>query len=165
MNKLVIIALIAGGLYWSYQNNLLDRLPGFEPDGPIEDPVFVRMTMEMNVEGREIEGILVGKTRSHSDCEERMERSFRGLMAECPQCRVGEAACLDDIASRELRYFDRKPTHLAYLHGSPSAGEREFAVIFWGLTVQEARLACEMGKQAAAQNYRGELTCIREHDV
>lgn len=166
MNKLVVIALLAGGLYFGYQNNVFDAILNFGDDGAIEDPVFARMSVELRAEGREVEGIVIGKMRSQQDCEDRLDVELRDLFAQCPNCEVGSVACADDIASRELSYFDQTPTHLTYLHGAPgNPDEREFAMIYWGLTVQEARLMCSIMENMMSREYAGTLSCIQEHDV
>lgn len=166
MNKLFVIALLAGGLYLGYQNNVFDAIANFGEDGPIEDPVFARMSVDLRADGREVEGILIGKMRSQEDCQQRLDMDLRDMFAQCPDCQIGSVTCSDDIAARELGYFEQTPTHLTYLHGAPGdSDEREFAMIYWGLTVQEARLMCSIMENVIAREYQGELSCIQEHDV
>jgi hypothetical protein len=166
MNRLFIIALLAGGLYLGYQTGLVDRIRDLGDNAAIEHPVFARMSLDIRAEGREIEGIVIGKMRSMPECEQRTRRELRGLLEQCPQCRVGSASCTDSLATRELAYFEQRPTHLTYLHGTPGKrDEREFALIFWGLTVNEARFFCTLMERELAGEYAGALDCIREHDV
>ncbi|MDX5333197.1 MAG: hypothetical protein LPK58_04035 [Gammaproteobacteria bacterium] len=168
MYKLIVIALLAGGLYYSHENGHLDGLGNFmsADSGEIRNPVYARLSVDIRAEGREIEGIAFGKMRSQAECEQRTQQEMRDMIRQCPQCEMSEATCTDSLAKRELAYFAQRPTHLTYLYGRPgSRDEREFAMIFWGLTVEEARMLCTMVEQGLSREYSGELSCIREHDV
>lgn len=168
MYKLIVIALLAGGLYYSHENGHLDGLGNFmsADSGEIRNPVYARLSVDIRAEGREIEGIAFGKMRSQAECEQRTQQEMRDMIRQCPQCEMSEATCTDSLAKRELAYFAQRPTHLTYLYGRPgSRDEREFAMIFWGLTVEEARMLCTMVEQGLSGEYSGELSCIREHDV
>lgn len=168
MYKLIVIALLAGGLYYSYENGHLEGLGDFmsADSGEIQNPVYARLSVDIRAEGREIEGIAFGRMRSQAECEQRTQQEMRDMIRQCPQCEVSEATCTDSLAARELSHFEQRPTHLTYLYGSPgSRDEREFAMIFWGLTVDEARMLCAMVEQGLSREYSGELSCIREHDV
>ncbi len=166
MNKLFVIALLAGGLYLSYQQNLFDELLNLGRSGPIENPVYGRMTVDIRADGREVEGIFLARLRSENECQERMDTEVRDLLKQCPACRLGSASCSTTIAEREVRYFEQTPTHLTYLHGAPAgADEREFAMIYWGLTVAEARMICDLMENIVSDMYRGDLTCVQEHDI
>lgn len=163
MKKLIVIAALAAGLYYGYQQGHFESILENET---IENPVFLRMNIEIEEQGRRIEGVLIGKMRSHAECESQEDNALRNLWNECPVCRLKSAICSDTIPVREARYFDKVPTHLTYLHLEPdNSTEREGSVIFWGLTVQEARLACQAAKQDIARRYSGELTCVEEHEI
>lgn len=135
-------------------------------DGPEGEPVYGRMTATQTIGSREIEGIVIIRNHSREECEQRGSRAAQGLLVNCRDCDQAEVQCLDNLSPRESGYFEKRPTHLTYLVGEPGKrDERAGAIIFWGLTVDEARQACDMLKSKLAQQYSGPLTCVRERDA
>jgi len=54
MNQLFVIALLAGALYLSYQQQLFDGLRDLGGNGAMEKPVYGRMTVDIRAEVRDL---------------------------------------------------------------------------------------------------------------
>lgn len=162
MKSLLFLGVTIAAAYFAYQN-FLGPGAGIEP---LTDPVFGRMSVTQTIGSREVEGIVLVKTYSHEDCQTRGRRAIDKMMVSCNNCATAELQCLDALPKRETGYFDKKPTHLAYLVAEPAMrDERAGAVIIWGLTEKEGREACDFMKNKLAQRYSGSVTCVRDHDA
>jgi hypothetical protein len=154
--------VVIGAGYFAYQNFL-------GPDAgidPMADPVYGRMSYTQTIGSREVEGIVLVKTYSQEDCQERGRLAIDKMMVNCSNCGTADLQCLDALPKRESGYFDKKPTHLSYLVAEPGIrDERAGAVIIWGLTTDEGRQACDMMKNQLKQRYAGTLSCVRDHDA
>jgi hypothetical protein len=159
----VLIVLAAAGYLWK-QNH--------QPAQASEvraNPVYAEAHVKMNVQGRDIEGVMLGKTVDQADCQKNIETLTRHVEEEspkfCPSCTVHVTSeCKADLAPRYAILFDNLPTHVAYIRfaqGDPS--EREYRMIYWGLTVQESEKLC--GASARLQQGRkGTVSCVHARE-
>lgn len=165
MKSILIIGVIAVVAYFGYQK--FSEQGGFSSlQGPQGEPVYARMTATQAIGSREVEAVVIVRTHSQEDCEQRGRRAASSLLVNCKDCEQTQIQCLGSLGTRESGYLEKRPTHLTYLVGEPGArDEREGAMIFWGLTVDEARQLCDYARQELSKRYAGTLTCIRERDA
>jgi hypothetical protein len=157
MKKIVVILLIvcAGYYFWQRQHQ--------QAQGPdvIANPVYAEMRIKMAFPGREVEGVMLGKTADQADCQKHTQELERVTTTACPTCKVQTSECKTELASRYTKFFDNVPSTVTYLSlARGDRAEREFRVIYWGVTLAESDKLCEIAP-AFQKGRKGAVTCIR----
>ena len=163
-NILVFLLIIGAGAY-VWKNRQPDSAQKQSSD-VIANPVYAEARVKMSVMGREIEGVMLGKTVDQADCQKNIETIKRQMEIQsphiCPTCRVETTTqCKTELLPRYARLFDNEPTSVSYIslgQGDPS--EREYRLIYWGVTVEESGRLCSAVPQIQ-RGRKGVVTCIR----
>jgi hypothetical protein len=156
MYKIIVYALlIAAGIYGYdlYQSN----------PSVIRNPVYVesRMVWYIPQMSRELEYVLVGEMVSEADCQQRSERYLNKLFEECKECKVKVLKCDSNLDKRYRKLFSGQKTHTTYLSlDRGNRFERNARMVIWGLTVEEAGMACEIIKKMVKKKYSGSVECV-----
>lgn len=156
----VLVVLAAAGYLWK-QNHQKSPAPE-----ALANPVYAEARVAMSVAGRDVEGVMVGKTVSQADCEKNLEAFAQSIERHspelCPSCKVSvKSECKAELAPRYAQLFDDEPTHVAYLsfdRGDES--ERDFRLIYWGVTVDESERICNSAAKFQ-RGLKGKVRCIR----
>jgi hypothetical protein len=130
MYKIIVYALLIAAGIYGY--DLYQSNPSV-----IRNPVYVesRMVWYIPQMSRELEYVLVGEMVSEADCQQRSER-YRKL-------------------------FSGQKTHTTYLSlDRGNRFERNARMVIWGLTVEEAGMACEIIKKMVKKKYSGSVECV-----
>ena len=159
-NILVVLVILAAAGYLWKQNHR----PAQAPEA-LANPVYAEAHVKMGAGGRDIEGVMLGKTVDQADCQKNIETLTRRVEEEspkfCPSCTVHVTSeCKTELAPRYAMLFDNKPSHVAYIRfaqGDPS--EREYRLIYWGLTVQESERLCGASSRFQ-QGRKGAVSCV-----
>lgn len=159
----VLIVLAAAGYLWK-QNHQKSLAPEV-----LANPVYAEARVKMNIQGRDIEGVMLGKTVDQADCQKNIDTLTRHVEEEspkfCPSCTVHVTSeCKAELAPRYAILFDDQPTHVAYIRfaqGDPS--EREYRLIYWGLTVPESERLCGASSRFQ-QGRKGAVSCVHARE-
>ncbi len=156
MIKLILLVVaIAAGVY-AYndrQNNPVD----------IDSPVYVesRVNIEIPQVGRDLEYVFVGEMVSQEDCQKRSQRYLKKLFEDCDTCNLKKLHCKSNLANRYKNLFKGKTTYTTYLSlDKGNRHERNGRMVIWGLTEQEAEMACGHIKQKIKEKYKGTVHCV-----
>lgn len=158
MKKLLLIAVAAAAGYVAYQR---ERAPV-----EIVNPVFAEIRVTAEAGGREIEAAVFGKTADAADCQQRADKIWRQLEADCATCKSKSVECKATLEPRFAKFFDDAPSSVAYLSiNHTNRDERDVRMIFWGVTVAEGDLLCDRMKQIFERIHRGPMRCISPMEV
>ncbi|WP_417069185.1 hypothetical protein [Niveibacterium terrae] len=163
-NILVVLVILAAAGYLWKQNHQKVQAPEV-----LANPVYAEARVKMNVQGRDIEGVMLGKTVDQADCQKNIETLTRQIEEQspkvCPTCKVNVTSeCKADLAPRYAILFDNQPTHVAYISfakGDPS--EREYRLIYWGVTVPESERLCS-GLSVFQRGRKGPVSCVHARE-
>lgn len=126
------------------------------------DPVYAEIRIERDVSGRQIEMAYFGKMDNESDCQEQASRFSNRMLANCEGCVAKTSECKTQLSPRYAMLFDDTPTSTTYLSmakGSPS--EREWRLVFWGLSVNESDMICDAVSNNMRKFQKGAVQCVR----
>jgi len=139
----MLAVVIALGFAWQHRPR--------ENTAPVavSNPVYAETRMTVDASGTLIEGVMLGETMDDADCQKQLKiiESEMNEMGSrvCPTCKIQTSVCKSELLPRYAKLFDNEPTHLTYLSlakGSPD--EREYRLIYWGLTVQQSEQLCKI---------------------
>lgn len=156
MKKLILLLLVIGAAYYSYQHRQ-------DPNNPeqIDKPVYAELRVTLNAPGREIEMALFAAMASEEDCKTRTQLVWDNVISACTQCSSQVKECRTELPARYAKLFANEPiasTYLSFTHGAKT--ERDGRMVIYGLTTQEGNLLCEQMKQQFAARYTGKLLCV-----
>jgi hypothetical protein len=156
MKTIIVYSLLIAAVLYGY--NLFRNNPSV-----VENPVYVesRVVFEIPEMSRELEYVLVGEMVSESDCQDRSERYLNKLFEDCKACQVKILKCDSNLERRYRKLFSGHKTHTTYLSlDRGNRFERNARMVIWGLTVEEAKMACEMIKKQVKEKYSGTVGCV-----
>jgi len=135
-NIFIIIAIIAGCVWYFTQNNSNNRLTGISE--------YNEVRMHLDAGSRTIKMVTYIKRDSSDNCELAkvwwVESTLR--CAANTNCTMKKNQCVDDIPSQYKKMFEEKTTDTTYLKASNSMLHREAVMIFWGLSKKESDEVC-----------------------
>ncbi len=154
--KLILIIMAVVGAVYSY---------GVYQDNPadIASPVYVesRVVLTIPKMARELEYVVVGEMTSMEDCQQRSKRYLENLFEKCDTCSLKQHQCKSDLAHRYKKLFVGQTTHTTYLSlNKGNRFERNARMVIWGLTEEEADMACEHIQQKVKETYNGTTRCV-----
>ena len=164
MKKLIVFLLVVGALSFAWKSGLMREALGRDP-AVIPNPVYAVIRLRSQFRDRTIDAVALAKTFDQADCQRDSEDAVDRMTRH--QDREGvlvwqlvSSECKSDLDSRNAKLFDNKPTFANYVSASPGdASEREFRLIFWGVTAAEGDLMC--GEIPRVQDrWHGTVTCI-----
>ncbi len=129
----------------------------------ITDPVYVESRVILNIPelSRELEYVLVGQMASEEDCQTRSVRYLNNLFEKCTACKIKILKCDPNLENRYLRLFAGHRTHTTYLSfDRGNRFERNGRMVIWGMTVEEASMACQQIKEIIKEKYTGSIQCV-----
>lgn len=156
MKKVIFIILLL--FVGSYGYSAIKNNPS-----EITDPVYVESRVILNIPelSRELEYVLVGEMASQEDCQKRSVRYLNNLFEKCATCNIKILKCDANLAQRYLRLFSGHRTHTTYLSfDRGSRFERNGRMVIWGMTVEEANMACQQIKEMIKEKYTGNVQCV-----
>ena len=164
MRGIVIVIVIIGVLF------ALSKLtPSTETKAPVVEPAgpaYAEARVKIATPQREIEMVVVGEKPSAADCNS-ASGSYK-LPAICTggqlSCKLTKVECSDTLGDRYLNMIAGKPSVTNYVHfvRKDNGVERNYALVAWGLTVDESKGICEAMRAADAQKGAASenITCI-----
>jgi len=165
MKKLILVLIIAASAYYAYKTRQ-ERLQQRAHPAVIERPVYAETKVDLKGDGgRIINSVVLVATASQAECGEAaaklvqtvLDASARGGVTGT----VTSTECKTELDARMARLFANQPTFVTYMalaRGKPE--ERETRMLYWGVTVQESDLLCEMVPQIQ-KGWAGEVSCVR----
>lgn len=166
MKKIIIVILVIGAANYFWRQHKQQGQDGLAQNPEvIVNPVYAEARMTMESPGRSVEGVMIAKTADQSDCQKHIQLLERQLAKQipdvCPTCKLQSSECKAELPSRYAKLFDNVPTHVTYLSfARGDRSEREFRLIYWGVTAQESDGLCE-GVSEAQKGRKGAVTCVR----
>ncbi|MCL2021118.1 MAG: hypothetical protein FWG81_03215 [Betaproteobacteria bacterium] len=164
MKEVIVIIGIIVGAWFLFQKTQMEKL---NPE-VITDPVYAEVRMTMDVERRNVEVVLFLQTANEMECKEssrvlleRLKKYKRSGKSGAELWVFKSSECKSELSPRYAKLFDNEPTFLTYL--SLSRGnrlEREGRIIFWGLSVEESNIICDLSPKLQ-DLLEGDVTCIR----
>jgi hypothetical protein len=164
MRNFIILLLILGALAllrnWGHWN--ASEVSG---QSPISNPVYAVIRFRTDIHDRTIDAVAYARTNDETECQhgsdKMVERVLNPERSNGPAWTLQSSECKTELDAHSAKLFDNKPINVAYLSAAPGGGtEREFRLIFWGVTVQEGDLICDQAKRVQDQ-WTGTVTCIR----
>lgn len=159
MKKIVFaLAIIAGGFGW------LRVLQQRNPE-VIANPVYAEVRVTADAPRGPIEMVIFSKTVDQEECQRKIHVLGGALPPEildnCPTCKVVKSECKPELAPRYARLFDDEPSFVTYVSFARGGWtEREFRMIFWGVTAAESAQLCDALRPRAQKMRTGAVKCI-----
>ncbi len=164
MKKFIILILIlaAGGYFYQH------RKPAAESTSfsPIEKPFYTEARVKMNIQGHELEALLISEAADELDCmkqRDAAEKYMKQAMASLchNNCALEHVVCKPELEVRYAKLFNNEPTFLTYMRlARGTKDEREMRIIYWGLTVAQSDTICDAVPQFQ-KGRKGTVSCIR----
>jgi hypothetical protein len=160
MKKIIMLVLVVAAASYFWQRSKQTQGPEV-----ISNPVYAEARVKMDFPGRSVEGVMLAKTADEADCQKHiqiLERQLESLAASvCPTCKLQSSQCKAELPNRLAKLFDNTPTSVTYLSlARGERSEREFRVIYWGVTADESDRLCGAVSQFQ-KGRKGAVTCIR----
>ncbi len=153
MGKIVLLlVLAAAGYYWhSHQQ---------DPE-EIAAPVYAEARVDLQVAGRELNMVLLGKMVDEQDCSARGEIFWRNALQDCDLCQFIRYECKPVLSEMYQPLFANQQTRTSYVKlDRGNRFERDGRMLVWGLNKYDADWLCNMLKEKMKQNYSGQVSCM-----
>lgn len=156
MGKLVLVLiLVAAGYYWFSHRQDQAVI------GEIENPVYAEARVDLKVEGRELNMVLLGKMVDEEDCSARGERFWRDALEACTECQFVRYECKSELDENYQPLFANQLTRTSYVRLERGNGdERDGRMLVWGLNKYEADTVCNLLKERMKTHYSGQVICV-----
>ncbi len=152
---LLVLVLVAAGYYWFSHRQDQAVI------GEIENPVYAEARVDLTVEGRELNMVLIGKMVDEEDCSARGERFWRDALVECTECQFIRYECKPELSENYQLLFANQLTRTSYVRLDRGNGyERDGRMLVWGLNKYEADMVCNLLKVKMKSSYSGQVTCV-----
>lgn len=152
---LLVLVLLAGGYYW------FTHQQGREGIEAIENPVYAEARVDLQVQGRELNMVLLGKMVDEEDCSARGERFWRDTLEECTECQFVRYECQTELDENYLALFANQQTRTSYVRlDRGNNDERDGRMLVWGLNKYEADMLCSFLKEKMKTHYSGQVSCV-----
>jgi hypothetical protein len=156
MGKLVLVLLLAAaGYYWYVDRQDLSEIVA------IENPIYAEARVDLKVEGRELNMVLLGKMVDEEDCSARGERFWRDTLEACTECQFIRYECKSALDENYQALFANQLTRTSYVRLDRGNGyERDGRMLVWGLNKYEADMVCNLLKERMKTHYSGQVICV-----
>ncbi len=164
MRKLFFVLMIAGLVQYCWQHG--NPLAYFLNPGEIKNPLYLELRVVFEHKDRSIEGVILVETADQADCQKISDGLLQALSNRPSELKgisfsVKSKECKAELASRYKSFFSNEADLLTYVsaaRGDPR--EREMRLIYWGVSVDESDLVCDMVPKLKA-SWKGPISCIR----
>ena len=143
---LLVLVLLAGGYYW------FTHQQGREGIEAIENPVYAEARVDLQVQGRELNMVLLGKMVDEEDCSARGERFWRDTLEECTECQFVRYECQPELDENYQALFANQQTRTSYVRLDRGNND--------GLNKYEADMLCSFLKEKMKTHYSGQVSCV-----
>ncbi len=153
MGKLVLLLLLAAaGYYWHSHKQ--------DPE-QITVPVYAEARVDLQVQGRELNMVLLGKMVDEDDCAARGELFWRHALEDCHECQFIRYECKPALSDIYQPLFANQPTRTSYIKlERGNRFERDGRMLVWGLNKFEAEWLCSFLQAKMKQTYNGQVGCV-----
>ena len=152
---LLVLVLLAGGYYW------FSHRQDQEVIGAIENPVYVEARVDLQIQGRELNMVLLGKMVDEEDCSARGERFWRNTLEDCHECQFVSYECKPELSENYQALFDNQQSRTSYVRlDRGNNDERDGRMLVWGLNKYEADMLCSFLKEKMKSSYSGQVGCV-----
>ena len=152
---LLVLVLVAAGYYWFSHRQDQAVI------GEIENPVYAEARVDLTVEGRELNMVLIGKMVDEEDCSARGERFWRDALVGCTECQFIRYECKPELDENYQPLFANQLTRTSYVRLDRGTGdERDGRMLVWGLNKYEADMVCNLLKERMKTHYSGQVICV-----
>ncbi|WP_105190111.1 hypothetical protein [Pseudoalteromonas sp. T1lg48] len=138
MKNLLILAALGAAIYYFYNNT--DTITSIIT--PEREMVYAQARITYNLPGREIEMIGVGHRYKEGACDANLVQDFVDQCVEENFCSHVTFECKESLDKRYASMLQQQPARTHYIHLNGNRDARKGALIFWGLTDQEAKKVC-----------------------
>jgi hypothetical protein len=164
MKKLLLLLIIAASAYFAYKTRL-DRQQRANPT-VIERPVYAETKVDLKGDsGRIINSVVLVATANQAECDTASAKMVQTVLEASARKGVAgtvkSTECKTELDARMARLFANQPTYVTYMalsRGKPE--ERETRMLYWGVTVEESDLLCEIVPQIQ-KSWVGQVSCVR----
>ncbi|WP_343623960.1 hypothetical protein [Roseateles puraquae] len=164
MKKIILVLIIAAAAFFAYKTRQ-QRQQQANP-AVIERPVYAETKVDLKGDsGRVINSVVLVATASQTECDAAAAKMVQTVIDASARKgvtgTVKSIECKTELDSRMARLFANQPTFVTYMvlgRGKPE--ERETRMLYWGVTVEESDLLCEMVPQIQ-KGWVGKVSCVR----
>lgn len=164
MKKIILVLIIAAAAFSPTRrgSNASSR-----PTPPSSKrPVYAETKVDLKGDsGRVINSVVLVATASQTECDAAAAKMVQTVIDASARKgvtgTVKSIECKTELDSRMARLFANQPTFVTYMvlgRGKPE--ERETRMLYWGVTVEESDLLCEMVPQIQ-KGWVGKVSCVR----
>lgn len=165
MKKIILVLLVAASAYFTYKTRQ-DRQQQQANPAVIERPVYAETKVDLKGDsGRVINSVVLVATASQTECDTAAAKMVQTVLDASARKgvtgTVKSTECKTELDARMARLFANQPTFVTYMalaRGKPE--ERETRMLYWGVTVQESDMLCEMVPQIQ-KGWTGKVSCVR----
>lgn len=165
MKKIILVLIVAAAAYFAYKTRLERQQLKANP-AVIDRPVYAETKVDLKGEsGRVINSVVLVATANQSECDTAAARMVQTVLDASARKgvtgTVRSTECKTELEARMARLFANQPTFVTYMvlgRGKPD--ERETRMLYWGVTVEESDLLCEIVPQIQ-KGWAGEVSCVR----
>lgn len=165
MKKIILVLFVAAAAYFAYKARLERRQQEANPT-VIERPVYAETKVDLKGNsGRVINSVVLVATASQAECDTAAAKLVQTVLEASARKgvtgTVKSIECKRELDTRMARLFANQPTFVTYMvlgRGKPE--ERETRMLYWGVTVEESDLLCEMAPQIQ-KGWAGQVSCVR----
>jgi imidazole glycerol phosphate synthase subunit HisF len=165
MKKIILVLIVAAAAYFAYKTRV-ERLQQEANPAVIERPVYAETKVDLKGEGgRVINSVVLVATASQVECDTAAAKMVQTVLDASARKGVAGTVksieCKRELDARMSRVFANQPTFVTYMvlgRGKPE--ERETRMLYWGVTVEESDLLCEMVPHIQ-KGWAGKVSCVR----
>lgn len=165
MKKIILLLIVAAVAYFAYKTRQEREQQRANPS-VIERPVYAETKVDLKGDsGRVINSVVLVATASQAECGTAAAKMVQTALDASARKGVAGTVksieCKTELDARMTRLFANQPTFVTYLvlgRGKPD--ERETRMLYWGVTVEESDLLCELVPQIQ-KGWAGKVSCVR----
>lgn len=143
MNKIIMLLLVLGGLYFAQQKGLLgDGEPQVEKVAE-HNKGFIELNVSAIAGDRKIRMVVVAERDKTLPCEGQNEKILLNMICDIDQaCNTIKFECSDQIPYGYEKMFAQQKANAEYFYMKSSKTDLAGAIVFWGLSEREASEIC-----------------------
>lgn len=165
MKKITLLLIVVAAGFYAYKTRQ-ERLQQANNPAVIERPVYAETKVDLKGDsGRVINSVVLVATASQTECDTAAAKIVQTVLDASARKGVAGTVksieCKTELEARMARLFANEPTFVTYMVlGRGKLEERETRMLYWGVTVQESDLLCEMVPQIQ-KGWAGQVSCVR----
>lgn len=143
MNKIIMLLLVLGGLYYAQQKGLLGDVKPSVEKVEAQNKGFIEINVSAVAGNRKIRMVGIAERDKRVPCESLKEQILLKMICDIDTaCNTIKLECSDQVPYGYEKMFAQQKANAEYFYMESSKTGLAGAIVFWGLSEREASEVC-----------------------